>query len=88
MPDDIIDFDAEKERRIDAATTAAIDENQAEWDRVRLRLTWTMATSSLSDTALISAALRALLDVLDNSGLSLDDDKARIAKSLAAFYEF
>jgi hypothetical protein len=85
MPGDIIDFGAEKERRDDAADEAEINGNQAEWERTHLQLVQIMATSSLHDTGLTSATLRALLDVLQNSDMSLDDAKARITRCLAAF---
>jgi hypothetical protein len=46
-----------------------------------------MATSELPDTLLVSAGLCALLDMLEDDGLSRRDAKAFIAKSLDALPE-
>jgi hypothetical protein len=79
MPD-IIDFETAKDRRIEVE----IEADQVRWESVRDQLQMIMETSELSDTALISASLRALLDTL---GMARAQAKARIALSLNAFQE-
>lgn len=80
---DIIDFEAAKDRRVHDE----IDANQAQWEEVNRRLVEVMATSGLSDTAITSATLRALLEILqETSDYSLPEAKERIARSLAAFW--
>jgi hypothetical protein len=51
------------------------------------RLTAILTTSELSDIAMTSAALRALLDVLEASGVSRREAQAAIARTLNAFLE-
>lgn len=81
MPD-IIDFEAAKDRRVNDQ----IDASQEQWEQFTGRLFVSMATSGLSDTALTSATLRALLEILqETSDYSLPEAKERIARSLAAF---
>jgi len=78
---DIIDLDAVKDRR----TFAEIEADQAHWESVNGQLVTIMENSELSNNALISASLRALLDVLVDPDVSHRDAKALIAQSLKAF---
>jgi hypothetical protein len=84
MTDDIIKFEVAKDRR----TQAEIDADQARWDDVWFQLTGVMTKSKISHTALTSATLRALVDVLEEGcDISRKEAKSRIARSLAAFQE-
>ena len=77
----VIDFECENDRR------TGINADSWRWQNIRLQLNETMATSELPDTLLVSAGLCALLDMLEGDGLSRQDAKAFIARSLNAFRE-
>ena len=77
----ITDFEAAKTRRIHDG----IDASQARWEEFNRWLVEIMATSKLSDTALTSATLNALLEILQAGDNSLQEAKERIARALAAF---
>ena len=79
MTDKIIEIGAARDRR----TCAEIAADEAHWERVCDRLIQVMSDSKLSDTALISTTLSALLDTLHP--IDIDDAKKRIAQSLACF---
>ena len=79
----VIDFERENDRRIEAGIIA----DSWRWQNIRLQLNETMATSELPDTLLVSAGLCALLDMLEGDGLSRQDAKAFIARSLNALRE-
>jgi hypothetical protein len=75
MPD-IIDFESERDRRIDAD----IDAGWAELDRLQDQLATIMA--AWPGPAIILAGLRAMLETLESSGVSRHDAKAEIASCL------
>ena len=64
-----------------------IHEDQSRWEMLRLDLVEQMMASALSDRAMISATLRALLDVLiaGDIEMNLEDAKQRIGQSLKLF---
>jgi hypothetical protein len=80
---DIIDFEAAKDRR----TEREIDADQAQWEDLHLGLVGLICKSGRSTIAVTPDTLRALLDVLEASGLSRQEAKAFIARSLNAFRE-
>ena len=82
MTNDIIDFEAAKDLR----TRDTIDDDQARWEEVQDRMVRMMCQSELSDIALTSATLNALLEVL-LLNISLPDAKRYIVRSLSAFEE-
>ena len=84
MPD-VIDFESKKNRRDDARFDTAIAAEAAKWENIRARLTGILATST-GRSLMVSAGLAAMLDVLEDSGLSRRDAKAYIVKSQRAFY--
>jgi hypothetical protein len=79
----IIDFECENDRRIEAGIIA----DSCRWQKIRLQLNETMATSELPETLLVLAGLCALLDMLEGDGLSRRDAKAFITRSLNALRE-
>jgi hypothetical protein len=84
MTDDkIIDFEARKDRR----RAGEFDQAQVHWDNVVTELFEVMARSELPDVSVTSAALRALLDRLEEAGMSRHDAKAQIAGCLKVFQE-
>ena len=87
MTDDekkVVDFEAAKDARIEAE----IDKDEAHWGAVRDQLLHVM-TSGLSDIGITSATLNALIERLTTlDGLSLEDAKAQIAKTLRPFGEW
>ena len=83
ITDAIIDFEAAKDRRIEAQ----IDADGARWNDLRRGLAELMVASEQSDTAITSAALRALLDALEAGGVNRHDGKQSIAQSLNCFSE-
>ena len=84
MPD-VIDFESKKNRRDDARFDTAIAAEAAKWENIRARLTGILATST-GRSLMVSAGLAAMLDVLEDSGLSRRDAKAYIVKGQRAFY--
>jgi hypothetical protein len=62
-----------------------MDEDQVLWEAVRDRLVQVMATSGLSDVGLTLATINALMEVLTTGGLSLEEAKAQVAKTLKPF---
>ena len=86
MPD-IIDFQARKDRRVDAE----IKNDQDRWEGIRGQLADIMVTSELSDNALVSASLRAMLDTLEldpvEPNMPRSEAKALVARCLKAFRE-
>jgi len=85
MADDtIVNLDAVRERR----AAAAIEDNERAWEELRLSLIVRMGESFLSDGALISATLRALLDMVrrGDSEADIADAKKRIEQTLAIFF--
>ena len=83
MKSNIIDIEMFRVRR----TLNEIEADQACWEQVRLRMGEVMCQSKLHDISLTSATLRALLDVLEASGLDRRSAKQSIARSLSAFVE-
>jgi hypothetical protein len=81
MSDDIIDFEAAQNRRVDAE----IDRDAARWDAALSQLAATMAAAGQSDAGLVSAVLRALLDTLEAEGVNRGDAKESIARALNVF---
>jgi hypothetical protein len=71
-----------KDRRKEADSEA----EEAHWENIRLRLAEILATS-VGNSSLVSAGLRAMLDVLAENGLNKRDAKAFIAIRLNAFRE-
>ena len=83
MPD-IIEFETRKDRH----TYAEIAADQARWECIRDQLERIMGTSELYSTSIVSAGLRAMLNILTSGfGMKLDDAKALIARCLNAFRE-
>lgn len=81
---DIIKFDALKDRRKKSEILA----DQAKWEALdRQVYELIVRHQDLSDTAITSATLSALLDALEAGGLSRSEAKVFIAKSLRAFGE-
>jgi len=74
MPDDIINFESEKHRR-----AAEIDNDY--WESVCGRLTEIMGSSS-SPAAVVRAGLLAMLNRLEQEGMSRSDAKAFIVQRL------
>ena len=64
-----------------------IYEDQSRWEMLRLDLVEVLGRSEQSDRAIISATLRALLDVLiaTDIEMNLEDAKQRIGQSLKLF---
>ncbi len=85
MPD-IIDFEAEKDRRIEREIERELEEKDARWKEIVSQLAAIMATSA-GNTWMISAGLRAMLDVLEDNGMSRKVAKPFIAEVLSAFDE-
>lgn len=70
----------------DRSKIAAIDADQARWHLVHARLIEVMATSELTYGGVTSAALRALLEVLqEGNDMSLQEAKDYIAARLKLF---
>jgi hypothetical protein len=85
MTDDPVDFEAFKDRRI----LAEIDADEAHWWAVVDQLVAVLMKSELSDVGITSAALRALLDVLQAGGvMSRVEAIGRVADSLDTFRTF
>jgi hypothetical protein len=78
----IIDFDTAKERR----AIQEIEADEAEWNAFRDQLLTVMMSTSMSNLALATAALNALLEVLQRSDLGLDEAKALVASQLRMFF--
>jgi hypothetical protein len=84
---DIIDFEAERNRR----SFAEIDADEANWNSVQQELLTIMSnavlTGKVSEVGLTSATLRALLDMLHavDPSESLDDRRKEVARTLACF---
>jgi hypothetical protein len=88
MNDDIVNLNSERERREVARDAIAIDGNEQEWQRARGRLIEVLKTSPLYPTALISAGLSALIEMLMQAqNLTLDEAKAEITARLKMFTE-
>jgi hypothetical protein len=83
MTNNIIDIEILRDRRI----LNEIEANQACWEQVHLGMVEVMCQSKLHDISLTSATLRALLDVLEASGLDRRSAKQSIDRSLSAFVE-
>jgi len=81
MPD-IISFEDQKDRR----DIAAINKDAVDWEVLHINLVEAIVRSGLSDTSVVSAGLRAILDTLTESGMTLDEAKKRVALSLNAFW--
>jgi hypothetical protein len=76
-----INFEAARGRR----TEREIDANQAEWEATREQLFTVMMSSRLYYGSTVSAALRAMLEMLHRCNLSTDDAKALIDQHLRMF---
>jgi hypothetical protein len=62
------------------------DKDQEHWEVVQLQLVKIMEASGLSYVGITSATLNALMErLMDFDGLSLEDAKAQIAKTLKPF---
>ena len=82
MADDIINFEAAKQRRRDAEG----DADEAQWWETHRALVEVLVGSGRSvETSLITITLRALIDVLLEQGVGIDEAKAHIARTLAVF---
>jgi hypothetical protein len=78
----IIDFDAAKDRR----AQREVEADEAEWNAFRNQLVATMMTTSMQNSALVTATLNALFQVLERSNLSLEESKALITTRLKIFF--
>jgi len=74
--DNIISFEKARDRREIAESEA----DQAQWENLRDRLIGTLMGSDFQNTALTSASINALLDVLQRSGMNFDDAKTLVAR--------
>jgi len=74
--DNIISFEKARDRREIAESEA----DQAQWENLRDRLIGTLMGSDFQNTALTSASINALLDVLQRSGMNFDDAKTLLAR--------
>ena len=77
---DIIDFESERELRSDTE----ILEDAARWENFRYDFTGLIVVSQMSESSVVSASLRALLEMLENT-MTCDEAKAFIARRLKAF---
>lgn len=77
MPDDIIDFKAVRDRRIEAY-----------WQNIRTQLEAIMADADSDDAAMTTATLYALLSMLEaGSDMTWNAAKAFVAASLKQVWE-
>jgi hypothetical protein len=79
----IINFELERERRLDAES----NDSQVECEQLRSQLVDLIADSGLSDSAVVSATMRALVETLEQGPASPRRPyvKALIARSLKTF---
>jgi hypothetical protein len=78
---DPIDLEQVRQRRAEAK----INENQEQWETVKMQLMEIMSSSGLADTSLISATLAALLLMIDRGDIV--ETKRRVALTLNVFTE-
>lgn len=82
MTDDIIDFETAKQRRRDAEG----DADEAQWWESHRRVVEALEASGRSvERSLITISLRALIDVLLDQGVGIDEAKEHIARTLRVF---
>ena len=81
MPD-IVDFELLRELRLDTE----IMEDAARWEAFRYDFTGLIVVSQMSESSIVSASLRALLETLENT-MTCGEAKAFIARRLKAFRE-
>ena len=83
--DGIVDLNAAKIRAASARSQKEMDAEEAHWNRVRDQLMAVMMSSELHSHSLISATLRALLEVLQDDGTDFEEAKKNIANVLNVF---
>ena len=83
--DGIVDLNAAKIRAASARSQKEMDAEEAHWNRVRDQLMAVMMSSELHSLSLISATLRALLEVLQDDGTDFEEAKKNIANVLNVF---
>ena len=77
---DPIDFQQARRRRVEAESEA----EHGRWAAARDNVVKVLVTSGLSDTSVTSAALRALLDVLEHGRIVVaDDGNRRLANGMS-----
>lgn len=86
MTNDTIDFGAERERREAQRVIREIKQDEQEWNRVRDQLHALLLQSTLSEVGMTSATLRALIDALIESGMSLENAKDKITSTARLYY--
>jgi hypothetical protein len=86
MTNDTIDFGAERERRKDERVIREIKQDEQEWNRVRDQLNALLLQSNLSEIGVTSVTLRALIDALTESGMSLENAKDKITSTVRLYY--
>ena len=80
MTDNVTDINVLKDRR----TIKAIENDEANWERVEFEIVETLVRSELSDGSITSVALAALIEVL-GCRMSVDEAKTFISERLRDF---
>ena len=79
---DPIDFNQARRRRVEAETEA----EHGRWGAARDNVVKVLVTSGLSNTSVTSAAVRALLDVLEHGRIVVaDDGNRRLADGMSRY---
>jgi len=85
MTEEIVDLNAKREALRDQRAIAELDADDARWWAVRDAVAAAMLSSPLSAGGMMTAVVRALLDVLQDRGASFDQACTLIENHLKGF---